>query len=50
MIRLIQTRMKIHHASSILPIKYKLFTNETFAFCFFNTANFIYGAANHKNC
>jgi hypothetical protein len=28
MIRLTQTRMKIHHASSILPIKDKLFTDE----------------------
>jgi hypothetical protein len=30
MIRLTQTKMKIHHASSILPIKNKLFTNENF--------------------
>jgi transposase InsO family protein len=30
MIRLTQTRMKIHHASSIRPIKNKLFTDETF--------------------
>jgi hypothetical protein len=29
MIRLTQKRMKIHHASSILPIKNKLFTDET---------------------
>jgi hypothetical protein len=28
MIRLTQTRMKIHHASSIRPIKNKLFTDE----------------------
>jgi hypothetical protein len=28
MIRLTQTRMKIHHASSILPIKKKLFKDE----------------------
>jgi hypothetical protein len=28
MIRLTQTRMKIHHASSIQPIKNKLFTDE----------------------
>jgi hypothetical protein len=29
MIHLTQTRMKIHHASSIRPIKNKLFTDET---------------------
>jgi hypothetical protein len=28
MIRLTQTKMKIHHASSIRPIKNKLFTDE----------------------
>jgi hypothetical protein len=29
MIQLSQTRMKIHHASSIRPIKDKLFSDET---------------------
>jgi hypothetical protein len=29
MIHLTQTRMKIHYASSILPIKNKLFTDES---------------------
>jgi hypothetical protein len=33
MIRLTQTRMKIHHASSIRPIKKNLFTDEKNNFC-----------------
>jgi hypothetical protein len=31
MIQLTQTLMKIHHASSIRPIKNKLYTDENFA-------------------
>jgi hypothetical protein len=32
MIRLTQTRMKIHHASFIRPIKNKLFTDENYKY------------------
>jgi hypothetical protein len=32
MIQLTQTLMKIHHASSIRPIKNKLYTDENFAY------------------
>jgi hypothetical protein len=38
MIRLTQTRMKIHHASSIRPIKNKLFTDETSFIYYFSAS------------
>jgi hypothetical protein len=45
MIRLTQTRMKIHHASSIRLIKSKLFSDETSMICLTQTKMKIHHAS-----